>query len=278
MPKLTMTKWLPASGKSTRAKEMVEANPWKVKRVNKDDLRAMLDNSKHTKGNENYILRMRDMIIRDCLSSWLSIIVDDTNFNPIHEERLREIAKSCDAEFDVVFFDTPLNECIERDRKRENSVGANVILSMWKEYLYKPIEYKEELEECIICDIDWTLATKGDRDRYDESKVWVDLVIPQIKELVNRERRVFLVSWRHETCRKETEERLENNRIKYDWLYMRWANDNREDSIVKKEIREKFFKDKWNVKYVVDDRLRVLEMWVSLWLFTINVNQWNIRF
>jgi hypothetical protein len=45
---------------------------------------------------------------------------------------------------------------------------------------------------------------------------------------------------------------------------MRGAEDNREDSIVKKEIRERFFKDKRNVKYVIDDRLRVLEMWASL--------------
>jgi predicted kinase len=73
---------------------------------------------------------------------------------------LRKIADEFDAEFEVVFFDTPLNECIERDLKRENSVGANVILNMWKQYLYKPIEHKEELEDCIICDIDGTLATK----------------------------------------------------------------------------------------------------------------------
>ena len=65
---------------------------------------------------------MRDMIVRDCLSSGLDIIVDDTNFNPIHELTLRKIADEFDAGFEVVFFDTPLSECIERDEERENSV------------------------------------------------------------------------------------------------------------------------------------------------------------
>lgn len=40
MPKLLVLKGLPASGKSTYAKELVNKG-WK--RVNKDDLRAMID-------------------------------------------------------------------------------------------------------------------------------------------------------------------------------------------------------------------------------------------
>ena len=49
--KLIMTKGLPASGKSTWAKQYLDDNPG-TKRVNKDDLRAMLDNGKWSKRNE----------------------------------------------------------------------------------------------------------------------------------------------------------------------------------------------------------------------------------
>ena len=41
--KVILTVGLPASGKSTWAKEQVSQNPGQYKRVNKDDLRAMLD-------------------------------------------------------------------------------------------------------------------------------------------------------------------------------------------------------------------------------------------
>ncbi|MFN5657022.1 MAG: AAA family ATPase, partial [Pseudanabaena sp.] len=47
---------LPASGKSTWAKEKVNKSPNIIKRVNKDELRAMLDNSYFSKGNEKFVL------------------------------------------------------------------------------------------------------------------------------------------------------------------------------------------------------------------------------
>src|SRR5207245_9019847 len=50
--KLLLLKGLPASGKSTYAKELV-LKGWK--RVNKDDLRAMIDNGKWSHSNEDII-------------------------------------------------------------------------------------------------------------------------------------------------------------------------------------------------------------------------------
>ena len=49
MSKLLILKGLPASGKSTYAKELVSKG-WK--RVNKDDLRSMIDGGKWSKKNE----------------------------------------------------------------------------------------------------------------------------------------------------------------------------------------------------------------------------------
>ena len=60
MSKLLMLRGLPASGKSTYAKELADKG-WI--RVNKDDLRAMLNNSNWSKGNEKRVLKLRDDII-----------------------------------------------------------------------------------------------------------------------------------------------------------------------------------------------------------------------
>lgn len=51
MQKVIVLKGLPASGKSTWAKNLVLKDST-YKRINKDDLRAMLDASKFSKENE----------------------------------------------------------------------------------------------------------------------------------------------------------------------------------------------------------------------------------
>lgn len=53
MLKIILCKGLPASGKSTWTRELIDKNPEKYKRINKDDLRAMLDNGKWSNKNEH---------------------------------------------------------------------------------------------------------------------------------------------------------------------------------------------------------------------------------
>lgn len=52
---VTLTKGLPASGKTTWAKEQIKQNPNGVKRINKDDLREMLDVGLFTGASEKLI-------------------------------------------------------------------------------------------------------------------------------------------------------------------------------------------------------------------------------
>lgn len=95
--KLLMTYGLPASGKTTFAKGLVatQAN-WK--RVNKDDLRAMLDAGKWSSQNEKFILQVRDYLIGKFLNEKYNVVVDDTNLDPKHKAQLQEIAKLREAE------------------------------------------------------------------------------------------------------------------------------------------------------------------------------------
>lgn len=134
---LWMTRGLPGSGKSTWARaKQAEFALGEVKRVNKDDLRTMLDGGKWSADNEKFVVRMRDCIVIAALAEGRHVIVDDTNLALQHESRLRQLAREGGAEFALVdFTHVPLEECIARDRTRVACVGERVIREMWQEYL-----------------------------------------------------------------------------------------------------------------------------------------------
>lgn len=172
MNKLVVLKGLPASGKSTYAKELVSKG---YHRVNKDNLRAMLDGGKWSKSNEMYVKYAEVDIVKRYLKDGFNVVVDDTNFT--YEDMWKKIAEEFNAEFEVKFFDVPVMECIERDSKRGiDSVGAKVIMGMYNQYL-KPKNVSIDLykENCFVFDIDGTLALMNGRSPYDYSKVITDL-------------------------------------------------------------------------------------------------------
>ncbi len=267
---LLMMSGLPASGKTTAAKELV-AQGWV--RVNKDDLRAMLNGGKWSKENENRVLTIRNDIVSLALKDGRNVVVDDTNFNPEHEEQLQKIAGVYKSEFKTKFFDTPLDECIKRDAKRVDSVGKDVIMKMYNQYLRPtviPMPRNPDLPDAILCDIDGTLGhgIGVTRKPYEWDKVGTDTVDPIVADLLHRylEKPIILLSGRDASCRKLTEQWLEENSILCDKLLMRPEGDNRNDAIVKRELYDQFVKDKYNVLFVLDDRPRVIRMWESLGL------------
>lgn len=120
---------LPASGKTTHARGYTS----QVKRVSKDDLRAMVGGP-YTQESEEFIKSVRDFLINHALNQGFSVVVDDTNLNPAHIDVFRKIAKKHRAHVEVVEMDTPVFECIERDLARPNGVGAKVILGMYESW------------------------------------------------------------------------------------------------------------------------------------------------
>lgn len=267
MPKLLMLKGLPGSGKSTYARTLVGEQQYV--RVNKDDLRAMLHNSKHSKAREDQVLKIRDYITRTALAAGRNVVIDDTNFAPIHEITLRNIAVKTDAQFSTEFIDTPVEVCIERDLKRLNSVGQKVILQMYDQYLkpapVDPPEVDMNLPMAVICDIDGTLAHMVNRGPYDTSKYLDDQKDETIHwafaRLVDEGDKRLICSGRSEECRDSTAQWLAEHEIIYDKLLMRPAGDKRKDSIVKRELYEQHIKGKYNVRLVLDDRNQVVDMW-----------------
>lgn len=274
--KVLMLKGLPASGKSTYAKGLVSKNHNWV-RVNKDDLRAMMNNGEFSGKLEKQVVKTEREIAENALKIGKSVVIDDTNFNPTHEEFFRQLAKSYKAEFDVEFFNTPLEICMIRDNERPNGVGETVIRKMYNQYLKpKPAVYErnKSLPTAIICDIDGTLAHMKDRSPYDWSRVGEDKIDPIIKNLLNTVKEkyiIILVSGRDEVCREKTEKWLRENGIPLAPLFMRRENDSRQDSVVKREIFERCIRDLYDIEFVLDDRNQVVEMWRSLGLKCLQV-------
>lgn len=278
MSKIIMMKGLPGSGKTTIAKEMYTEN---TVRVNKDDIRMMMGTA-WSKSNENIVLLARDSIIGGALEQGKDVVVDDTNFAPKHEERLRVLAEQFGADVVVHHVDTPVEECIKRDKLRQNPVGEDVIMNMYRQFIVPPTPTGDMPEDnkAIIVDIDGTLAhMDGKRNPYDYSKVGGDRCDEVIRDMVNRyyedKVRVIIVSGRNNDCENETRNWLKDNGVKFDELHMRMRSDTREDSIVKREIFDMYIKPFYNVMFVLDDRNRVVRMWRDVGLKCLQVNEGN---
>lgn len=262
--KIMILKGLPASGKSTWAKEFIRTNQgWK--RINKDDLRSMLDDGQWSRKNEEVINTVKEGLMLSMLQAGYNVIIDDTNFAPKHEQRIRTIAGTMKAAVEVKEFNTDVEECIARDLKRCNSVGEKVIRDMYNKYL-KPRTPERKYNgepNAIICDIDGTLALMDGRGPFDWDKVDTDIPNIPIVKLVRSLDTVplLLFSGRDSVCREKTEKWLKEFDIDYDELYMRAEGDTRKDSIIKKELFNQYVDGKWNILYVLDDRDQVVDMW-----------------
>lgn len=136
MRKILLLRGLPGSGKSTWARALIRQYPEQYKRVNKDDLRMMIDDDMWTSNNEKFILHIRNLIIIEALQSGKDVIVDDTNLHPKHEKYLRKVAMNYGAALEFKdFFDVSIEECIARDSKRAKPVGEKIIREMATRYL-----------------------------------------------------------------------------------------------------------------------------------------------
>lgn len=272
---LYMMKGLPASGKSTRARELLgEFGYGNAKIVNKDQLRAMLDDGHWSGSNEKFVLRVRDFVIDAALRGGLHVIVDDTNLAPKHEEHLRVMAKACGAGFEVVdFTGVGVDECVERDRRRVNYVGERVIREMHARFLAVPAAppvFDPALPYVIIVDVDGTVAKMNGRGPFEWSRVGEDDIRVPIANVLDRlDGRIgdlVFVSGRDEVCRPQTEQWL-CDKFGYEVLprlWMRPTGDTRKDVVVKREIYEREIKGKYNVVAVFDDRPQVIRLWREL--------------
>ena len=296
---IILTVGLPASGKDTWALEQMKKYPGKYKRITKDLLREMSDDSVFSTKNEKLILDIRDEIVKKSLNRGFSVIVSDTNF-PVggkHFQRMCEIAQLVgDVRVWEKYFDVDIKECKKRNALRSRTVPEDVIDKMFNKYIkgkpfqlgdlyFQPLEkvkYNPDLPDCVIFDVDGTLAHTQGRSAYDWNRVGEDSVDFNIQKIFDYLKvsqfdgqgpsEIIIFTGRDGSCLEETIQWLTDNKIFYDKIFIRPEGNMEKDSIIKKRMYEENIKDKYNVIAVFDDRLQVCQMWRSLGITVCQVD------
>lgn len=288
MSNLLILRGIPASGKSTFAREWVAESPETRVRINRDDIRFQLF-GKYWGVDEGAVTMMQDAMLRSALRK-RDVVLDNTNLKARDVKSVLKIATETGAEVEFKDFLISLDEALLRDGAREarqqRAVGDEVILSFYNRYTpngklppiptlddevstaFEPYVYTPGLPNCIIVDIDGTLADLSHRSPYarDEALYLKDgyyhhvFNIIEAYSIYREELRVFLMSGRYDEFRSVTEEWLDT-RVLQDDLFMRATGDDRNDAIVKNELFEKHIAGKYNVDFILDDRDRVVKMW-----------------
>ena len=157
---------------------------------------------------------------------------------------------------------------------------------------YEPYIEQENIPWCQIYDLDGTLALMGDRKPFDWEKVSEDKVNKSVNHLLylnawaseryhgkTQADRIIILSGRSDICRKDTEKWIQSKLYgSHDGLFMRTNNDFRCDTIIKYELFNKYIRDKYNVRFIVDDRPKVCRMWRELGLPVLQVGDPHVEF
>jgi len=299
MTNLLITRGLPGCGKTTFAREWVAADREHRARVNRADIRAMLDHGEFVKGvTEPRVLAARDAAILSLLAKGVDAICDDTNLPQRTARDLAKLAKRSGAEFTVIdLTDVPLETCLKRNAGRgdKHPVPEEAIRDMHARYLAGrtfPLPLPEEsaheaddvvryepkpgTPKAVLVDIDGTTALMAARSPFDETRVHEDRpnapVIAVIRAMEADGNRVVFLSGRTDACRTATCEWLNAHvGVPFRGPYMRAAGDMRKDAIVKRELFDRHVRDHYDVVCVLDDRDQVVAAWRELGLTCLQV-------
>lgn len=86
---------------------------------------------------------------------------------------------------------------------------------------------------------------------------------------------VHIVSGRNSIVRPQTEKWLARHNVAHNHLWMREANDRRDDAVVKKDLMKLAGLTPSNTLVIFDDRQRVVDMWRSEGFTCCQVAQWK---
>ena len=278
MSRLIILQGVPAAGKSTWAREFIKGKKdWVI--VNRDSIRDGRGDY-WIPEQEEYISDLEEYHVTRALERGLNVIIDATNLNPKTIAKWKQVAKQFSIEPEWIEFTITYQEAIERDSKRERPVGKGVIRDFFNKYYPDMIcsmsderiikMPQNELPYAVICDIDGTVALRNNRSPFDYSKVCEDTFDPRMLEVlytfIESGVKIIFVTGREDVddCKELTIKWLDKN-IAYSesgWdLIMRPKGDYRSDAEIKKEIYDKYIKDKYNVMCVFEDRDKVVKMW-----------------
>jgi predicted kinase len=303
--KLIILVGVSGSGKSTYAREL-QASTKNSVIVGRDPIRTMLFNLSD-EGHSDYYkmpdLREREKevtlaeeaSIYNFLRAGKTVIVDNTHLKieyltAYHKYRVP---------VEYVLVEEDLFTCLTRDKMRSRKVGDEVIKSQYanlyhlkKKFDFSPyspepmqsakMPIDPNKQNCVIFDIDGTLALMDGRSPFDWSRVGEDKINPSVYEMYQIlsyaqeifELKLMIVSGRDGKCMQETKEWLKKHSINYDRIYLREIGDTRKDSLIKEEIWKDIEKE-YNILCMFDDRNQVVDHARSLGYSVFQVAEGN---
>lgn len=133
MPKIILCRGIQGSGKTTWAKQWVLEDPEHRVGFNNDDIRNMLGKY-WVPSREPIITTMKNSFISGAAIFRMDVVIDNMNLNSKELDYRKDIARMFNYDLEIKNFFTPLQDCIERDSKRPNPVGEEVIRKTYEKY------------------------------------------------------------------------------------------------------------------------------------------------
>lgn len=139
MSLLVVTRGLPGSGKTTRARLWVAESPSTRCRVNRDDFRVMFHAMRFSGMSEceRAMTEAQYPVIRALLVAGFDVVSDDIWLDEGQFRVVLNLADDVGAEVEVWDMRNVLPDvCIERDAARGALVGSDVIINMYRRYIH----------------------------------------------------------------------------------------------------------------------------------------------
>lgn len=287
MPTLTVLRGIPASGKSTHAKQWLMEDPHNRVRVNRDEIRERLTGSAtdHTREKEVTVEEMR--VIEQALRSGKDVMSDNTNVNTKFLPKLIKLAKRHGATIDHKDFPISVKEALRRNAARNRVVPEAVIHRMYGNlgpngefpvfpgsYPTKEFVAPKSKKGAVCFDMDGTLNdVRGVRHfldgkykdfdafhRMSEFEPANDDVVQMALDAHASGYSVLITTARSEPYRETTQKWLDDRNIPYENIFMRPEGDYRSDYEVKKDMFQEI-SEHYDVVRCVDDNPQAIQAW-----------------
>lgn len=213
---LIYTVGCPGCGKTTWAKQFLndhKNDEFKWVRISRDDIRMMSFNIEFDVQYESYVSIIEEQMVRSALENGMNVLIDATHIQKKSRNKWLKIARDIGG-INIIEhgFDCHLEECIDRNSKRDRKVPEHIIRNMFEQlrnvgcYKHEIIEsipehvqekqtYCSYLPDAVIVDLDGTIADNTWRNVYDASRADEDPPIEGIIDLVDILRHKYVSDW-----------------------------------------------------------------------------------
>lgn len=126
-------KGLPSSGKSTWARQWASEASDRI-RICPNELNLLLGNERFTRERDSIVVAAVFNLLRNAVAKEVNVVIDDYNLDLARYQRMLTYCRQQHANIVWKIFDTPPDECKQRDRLRSDPAGEENIEWMAEKY------------------------------------------------------------------------------------------------------------------------------------------------